>query len=105
MMAGPRTLRDQVRKFFLGLVLLAICIALLAFVGDFAVFRLRVLTNRNPYSSVVVRHYYAVAQKNGKTQLIFDPPASETCVHALFAHEGMRPCWYLSRHPEERTDI
>jgi len=44
-------------------------------------------------------------QKNGKTQFIFDPPAPETCVHALFPHAGMQPCWYLSRHPEQRTNI
>jgi hypothetical protein len=26
-------------------------------------------------------------------------------VHALFPHAGALPCWYLSRHPEQRTDI
>jgi hypothetical protein len=52
-----------------------------------------------------VSHYYAVKQKNGKTQFIFDPPAAENCVHALFPHAGCDPCWYLTRHPEQRTDI
>src|SRR6478752_4843343 len=68
---------------------------------DFALFRLRVAANRNPYGSVVVSHYYAVLQKSGKTQFIFDLPAPETCVNALFPHSGMQPCWYLSRHPEQ----
>lgn len=79
--------------------------AVLAFAADLAVFRARVAANRNAYGSVVVSHYYAVSQKNGKTQFIFDPPQAETCVNALFPHSGMRPCWYLSRHPEQRTDI
>jgi hypothetical protein len=79
--------------------------ALLTYVVDLGLFRLRVGANRNPYGSVVVRRTYAVAQKNGKTQFIFDPPAPETCVNALFPHSGMPPCWYLGRHPEQRTDI
>ena len=86
-------------------VLLVLGTAALTFGVDFALFRVRVLANRNPYGSVVVRRTYAVLQKNGKTQFIFDPPAPENCVNALFAHSGMQPCWYLKRHPEQRTDI
>jgi hypothetical protein len=98
-------LREQIRRIFLGILLFILATAVLTFVVDFGLFRLRVAANRNPYGSVVVSHYYAVLQKNGKTQFIFDPPAPETCVHALFPHSGMQPCWYLSRHPEQRTNI
>lgn len=79
--------------------------ALLAYVVDFAVYRIRVAANRNPYGSVVVTNYYAILQKNGKTQFIFEPPQPENCVNALFPHGGLRPCWYLSRNPEQRTNI
>jgi hypothetical protein len=72
---------------------------------DFVVFRVRAATNRNAYGSVTVNHYYAVLQKNGKTQFIFDPPHPQTCVNALFPHQGSLPCWYLTRHPDQRTDI
>jgi len=99
------TLRDRLRRIFLGIVLFGLATALLAFGVDFAAFRLRLATNRNPYGSVVVTRYYAVLQKSGKTQFIFDPPAPETCVHALFPHSGVLPCWYLNRHPEQRTNI
>jgi hypothetical protein len=75
------------------------------FGADFGLFRVRVAANRDPYGSVVVRRTYAVLQKNGKTQFIFDPPAPENCVNALFPHSGMQPCWYLRRHPEQRTNI
>jgi len=98
-------LRDKLRRIFLGLLLFVLGTAVLAFGVDFALFHLRVAANRNPYGSVVVSHYYAVLQKNGKTEFIFDPPAPETCVNALFPQSGMRPCWYLSRHPEQRTNI
>jgi len=79
--------------------------AALAYGLDFAVFRLRAATHRDAYGTVVVNHYYAVLQKNGKTALTFDPPQPETCVNALFPHAGSLPCWYLSRHPDQRTDI
>jgi hypothetical protein len=100
-----RTLREQLRRIFLGSVALVLGVAVLAFLVDLGVFRLKLVAQRNPYGSVVVSHYYAVLQKNGKTQFIFDPPAPETCVNALFPHSGMRPCWYLKRHPDQRTDI
>jgi hypothetical protein len=98
-------LRERLRKIFLGLILLILGTAILTFGVDFGLFRLRVASNRDPYGSVVVSHYYAVLQKNGKTQFIFDPPAPETCVNALYPHAGMQPCWYLRRHPEQRTNI
>ena len=98
-------MRDRIRRIFLGIVVFVLGITILAFTVDFGLFRLRAFANRDPYGSVVVSHYYAVLQKNGKTQFIFDPPAPETCVNALFPHSGMQPCWYLKRHPEQRTNI
>lgn len=98
-------LRERLRRAFLGTLLLILGTAALTFAFDLGLFRLRVASNRGPYGSVVVTHYYAVAQKNGKTQFIFDPPAPETCVNALYPHTGMQPCWYLRRHPEQRTNI
>lgn len=93
------------RRILLGIIGVFLVTAALAVAIDFVVFRIRVATNHNPYGSVTVNRYYAIAQKNGKTQFIFDPPQDETCVHALFPHAGSMPCWYLSRYPEERTDI
>jgi len=80
-------------------------VALLTFGLDYAVLRAREATNRNPYGSVVVNHYTAVLQKNGKTTLTFDPPQPWTCVNSLFPHQGWLPCWYLSSHRDQRTDI
>ena len=101
----PLTLKDRIRRIFLGIVVFLVGITLLAFVVDLGLFRLRVVAHRDPYGSVVVSHYYAVAQKSGKTQFIFDPPGPETCVNAVFPHSGLQPCWYLKRHPDQRTDI
>ena len=98
-------LRQRLRRMFLGIVALLVGAAIVAFIVDFAIFRVRVASNRNPYGSVTVSHYYAVQQKNGKTQFIFEPPQDESCVNALFPHSDQKPCWYLRRHPEQRTDI
>lgn len=98
-------LRELLRRILLGVILFILGTAMLTFGVDFGLFRLRVASNRGPYGSVVVSHYYAVQQKNGKTQFIFDPPAPQTCVNALYPHAGMQPCWYLRRHPEQRTNI
>jgi len=105
MQMTAQKLREVLRRIFLGTVLSVLGMAILAYGVDFAVFRFRLATNRNPYGSVVVRRYFAVLQKNGKTSFIFDPPDAQSCVHTLFPHTGMQPCWYLSRHPEQRIDI
>jgi hypothetical protein len=104
-MMTAEMLREWLRQLFLGVLVFVVVGGLLAFAVDFALFRMRVSGNRNPYGSVWVSHSYAVLQKNGKTEFIFDPPQPESCVHALFPHSGMQPCWYLSRHPERRTNI
>ena len=98
-------LRARLKRGFLATILTLVGGAALAFGLDYAVFHLRVAANGNPFGVVTVDHYYAVQQKSGKTQFIFDPPAPQTCVHTLFPHSGWLPCWYLSRHPEQRADI
>ena len=98
-------LRDRLQRIFVAVILIVIAAGALAYGLDYAVFRVRAAAHRNAYGSVTVNHYYAVLQKNGKTQFIFDPPQAQTCVNALFPHEGSLPCWYLSRHPDQRTDI
>ena len=103
---APKTnLRTRLRRFFLWTVAVLIGTAALTYTLDFAAFRIRVAMNWNPYGSVTVNHYTAVLQKNGKTNLTFDPPQPWTCVNALISHSGSLPCWYLTRHPDQRTDI
>lgn len=103
--AQKPNLRERLRKAFLWTVVLIVGSAILAFTVDFSVFRMRVATHHDAFGSVTVKHYYAVLQKNGRTQFIFEPPQDESCVKTLFPHSGEMPCWYLSRHPEQRTDI
>ena len=102
-------LRDRIKHFLKRLILLglatAIGITLIGYAVDSVVFRYRVSANRKPFGQITVNSYDAVQQKNGKTEFIFNPPAAQTCVYALFPHAGFVPCWYLQRHTEPRTNI
>jgi hypothetical protein len=102
--SGPN-LRVRLRRIFVAVIVIVAGTAVVTYGVDYAVFRIRAATNRSAYGSVTVKHYYAVLQKSGKTEFIFDPSQAQTCVNALFPHSGWLPCWYLSRHPEQRTDI
>jgi hypothetical protein len=77
----------------------------ITYAADYCVFRYRLATKGQPFGSVTVEHYDAVPRKDGKTELIFDPPVQKTCVRSLFPHAGDPPCWFLSRHAEQRTDM
>jgi len=97
---GPWLRRIALRLLVAGVGLLAI-----AYGADYCVFRYRLATKRQPFGSVTVEHYYEVAHKDGKAEIIFDPPVQKTCVYSLFPHSGDPPCWFLIRHAEKRTDI
>jgi hypothetical protein len=98
-------LKVKLRRIFLVGVAAVLGVAAVAYGLDYLVLRVRAATNRSAYGSVIVNHYTAVLQKNGKTTLTFDPPTPWTCVNSLFPHQGWLPCWYLSRHTDQRTDI
>jgi hypothetical protein len=101
----PRTGREIVKRFlqriFVGLILTVA----VAYTCDYAVLRFRIATNRQPYGTITVHTYYAVPQKNRKTEFLLGDPQDETCVHSLFPHLGDAPCWYLSRNREKRINM
>jgi hypothetical protein len=86
-------------------LMLALGILLLGYAIDYLIFRYRVSANRQPFSQVTVTSFDAVAQKNGRTEFIFNPPQPQTCANSLFPQGGYTPCWYLRSHTEQRTNI
>jgi hypothetical protein len=64
------------------------------YVCDYGVIRYRVATQKSPFDETPVETYYAIHEKNGKTDFEFQGPQPVTCVNALFPHFGMSPCWY-----------
>jgi hypothetical protein len=85
-------------KRILFVVAAALC---LLYAGDWVSVRYR----SEPFGAVQVRRYYAIPQKDGRTQFTFDKPENQSCVQSLFPHLGLTPCWYLRRHPVQRIDF
>ena len=105
---GPsfgREFQHKFRRIALRSFLAAVALLGIAYAADYGVFRYRLATKRQLFGSVSVEHYYMVAHKDGKAEIIFDPPVPVTCVHSLFPHAGDPPCWFLIRHAEQRTDL
>jgi hypothetical protein len=86
-------------------VLIVMGLFALLYAVDYALVRFRIPKSRNPFGIVKVRPYYDVAQKNGKPEFYFLEPQNQVCVHSLFPHLGYSPCWYVSRHAQERIDL
>jgi hypothetical protein len=73
----------------------------ITFLADYAVVR----ASRNPTGSVLVKRYYAVGLKNGKTEMYYADPENQTCVNSIFPHMGYSPCWYLRRYKVKEIKI
>lgn len=85
----------------LGALGLAAILLAVVYAGDWLALRYRA----DPYDAVTVRRYYALHKGRGKVNFMFAEPQNQTCVRSLFPHAGYTPCWYLSRHPEQRIDF
>jgi hypothetical protein len=88
------------------LLLAALCgFVAVAFAADYLVFRLRVFRNISPYAEVTVQEYYAIQEKNNRTEYVYKDMAQQQCINALFSHRGYAPCWYARRHTEKAVHI
>ena len=72
----------------------AVALAALIYLGDFAVFTLR----GKPIDQIVVNRYLETPEKGNKTEYFFEGTGPMPCAHALFPQAGASPCWYLRRH-------
>jgi hypothetical protein len=82
-----------------------IAAGVLAYAGDYAILRFRIWHKLDAYGSVSVQVYYAVPQKNGKTEYDFQSSKEETCVKSIFPHLGDRPCWYARTHRDREINL
>jgi hypothetical protein len=81
----------------------AVLVALLAIAWLVDYIELR--RSATPVSTVEIKRYYAVGLKNGKTEMMYAGPESETCVNSVFPHMGHSPCWYVRRHALKQVDL
>ena len=87
------------------LLIIALVSLSILYIADYGVIRYRMATNRTAFGVVTVERYYAVPQKNRKTEFYFDQPENQSCVHSLFPHFGYSPCWYLNRKKVKRINM
>ena len=75
----------------------------LLYAGDYLVVRFKMSQPKfgSAFGSVRLQPIYAVAQKDGKSELYLDDPETDTCVHSIFPHFGDAPCWYLNHKKNE----
>ena len=82
-------------------ILAAVIVALaLAYVGDYAWFRVRMMHPKpaDPLESFTGPRVLAIPEKGGKTSYEIDaqqPVQTTTCAHSCFPHAGYSPCWYV----------
>jgi hypothetical protein len=86
-------------------LLAVLVLAAVGFAADDVSIRYKIPASRQALGSVQVRKVYAVKRKNGSTEFLFDDPTNISCVNSLVPHMGLKPCWYLERHTEQREDI
>jgi hypothetical protein len=93
------------RKIMASISVGLIAASALAYAADYLLWRYKLSTGRSPYGTLTVQYYYAIQEKNGKTEYDFQPPQQERCVNSLFPHSGFSPCWYERKHTEKAIRI
>ena len=84
---------------------IAVLLFLVVYAGDYLSLRYKIPKGRDPFSNVTIQPYYAIHEKNGRTEYDFAQPETQVCIHSLFPHFGYSPCWYVNRHTDKRIDI
>jgi len=95
----------QLRRILLYALAVLALLAGLVYAGDYVSIRYRIPKNRDQFGTVTVTRLYVIHEKNNKTEYELAPSENRTCVYSLFPQLGYRPCWYVSRHTEERIEI
>lgn len=85
--------------------LIVVGLIVLVYVVDYASVRIPIPKGRAVLSTVLVRPYYDVGLKSGKSEFYFLDPKKQTCVNSLFPQLGYPPCWYLRKHTHQRIPM
>jgi hypothetical protein len=61
--------------------------------------------SRQLYSTLTIYRLYRVNEKFNKYYFETRPTVQQQCVNSLFPHSGTSPCWYLTRHTMQVTEV
>jgi hypothetical protein len=95
----------RLKSILLRAVGTAILLASFTYTVDYLVVRFKIPKGRDPFSTVTIQPYYAIHEKNGRTEYDYAQPQTQVCVRSIFPHFGYSPCWYVNRHTDKRIDI
>jgi len=86
-------------KWARGALIAAFALVAVVYIGDYLYVRYRATRSQpgDPFDVVTLQPTYAIAQKDGRAEIILGQAETRKCVHALFPHNGYMPCWYLNR--------
>ncbi len=90
-----------VKKIAFGLALLAA----LVYAVDYVSIHVPIPPGRPRFGSMIVKPYYAVPLKDGKTEFMYEDPQTETCSHSLFPQYGYSPCWRETGKPDKQLKL
>jgi hypothetical protein len=81
-------------RTFVGLLVAAV----LLYLGDWAVWRVRVGIGGG-MGTAQVRRFVVAPLKGNKEEYYFDGTATVDCSRSLFSQAGSGACWWMKRHP------
>jgi hypothetical protein len=89
----------RVQRLAAGILIAALALLALVYAGDYLSVRYRIARHQpgDPFDVMTIQPTYAIAQKDGRVEIVVGDPETQPCVHSLFAHFGLTPCWYLKR--------
>ena len=84
--------------------LLVLVLPAMVYFGDWLVLCMRIARGSG-YGTVTIRQYYAINEKNSRTEYVYGSSQDQACVNSFFGHQGLLPCWYVRRHPDRQVTI
>jgi hypothetical protein len=93
------------KRMLIITVLTLACCAAIIYGGDYGLLRYKMGKGHEVIASVPIYRYYAVPEKNNRTEFISADPDTVKCIEALFPHLSYAPCWYVRRHADQRVNM
>jgi hypothetical protein len=60
-------------------------------------------TADNPLTTLTTQPIIEIPHKDGRDEIVLGQSQTQTCVRALFPHDGYSPCWYVARQNQSTT--
>jgi hypothetical protein len=59
----------------------------------------------DPLITMTTQGMIEIPHKDGRAEIVLGDPVTQTCVRAIFPHDGYSPCWYVARQNSSTTVI